>query len=327
MSLKIITVVLFAGGAALLTPDPHAKPAALDVTVMDEVGIPVPNAIVHANRARWIYTRPILRNLLVKTGFLDINYERWEMLGEWVTNNKGFVKLRFRSFGFPRGISAVKNEYYTSRIPIKHEGDWRSPRLLPYPMKKTVVLKKIRNPIPLIVTAFHEFKWPGSLDEPIGFDMVRSDWMPPHGRGEHEDVQFLITLKSDVELSKNFGILTVSIIGENNGLVSILKKQMTPDSSLTFPNTAPLEGYINIPIIVDVLKSANDKIQNHFFRIRTELDEHDNVVSALYGRMEYIHNSIMGFKTLRFYYWLNPTPNDCNLEWDGKTNLFQDTTK
>ena len=54
--------------------------------------------------------------------------------------------------------------------------------------------------------------------------------------------------------------------------------------------------------------------RNYFFRVRTLLDEHGNVKSALYGK---IYGDFM-----QFAYYLNPTPNDRNVEFDPKQNLL-----
>ena len=53
---------------------------------------------------------------------------------------------------------------------------------------------------------------------------------------------------------------------------------------------------------------------NYFFRVRTVLDEHGNVKSALYGK---IYGDFM-----QFTYYLNPTPNDHNIEFDPPRNLL-----
>ena len=64
---------------------------------------------------------------------------------------------------------------------------------------------------------------------------------------------------------------------------------------------------------------------NYFIRVRTVLDDKGNIKSALHGK---IHGDIilapMNSKTCKiiFDYYLNPTPNDQNVEWDPKRNLL-----
>jgi hypothetical protein len=68
-----------------------------------------------------------------------------------------------------------------------------------------------------------------------------------------------------------------------------------------------------------------DEDKNYFFRVRTVLDERGQVVSCLYGkiygRIEYFPVSYKTAK-VRFTYYLHPTPNDRNVEFDPKRNLF-----
>jgi hypothetical protein len=62
-------------------------------------------------------------------------------------------------------------------------------------------------------------------------------------------------------------------------------------------------------------KYDRDQKRNYFFRIRTVLDEEGNVKSACYGK---IYGDFMDFR-----YYLNPTPNSRNVEFDPKRNLLQ----
>ena len=57
-----------------------------------------------------------------------------------------------------------------------------------------------------------------------------------------------------------------------------------------------------------------DPNRNYFFRVRTAKDHEGNIVSAHYGK---IYGDFM-----QFTYYLNPTPNDRNIEFDPKQNLL-----
>ncbi len=63
-------------------------------------------------------------------------------------------------------------------------------------------------------------------------------------------------------------------------------------------------------------------------RTRQKLDEGGELREALYGKF---HGAITvrgiarpELPTLTFIYYLNPTPNDRNMEFDPKRNLFTD---
>ena len=58
----------------------------------------------------------------------------------------------------------------------------------------------------------------------------------------------------------------------------------------------------------------NNPNRNYFFRVRTVKNDEGNIVSAYYGK---IYGDFM-----QFSYYLNPTPNDRNIEFDPKQNLI-----
>lgn len=63
--------------------------------------------------------------------------------------------------------------------------------------------------------------------------------------------------------------------------------------------------------------------QNYFFRVRTMKDDKGNIVSALYGKI-YGDFQFDERGRVTFTYYLNPTPNDRNVEFNPKKNLFTD---
>jgi hypothetical protein len=58
----------------------------------------------------------------------------------------------------------------------------------------------------------------------------------------------------------------------------------------------------------------NDPNRNYVFRVRTVLDKQGNIVSTHYGK---IYGDFM-----QFSYYLNPSPNSRNIEFDPKHNLI-----
>ena len=67
-------------------------------------------------------------------------------------------------------------------------------------------------------------------------------------------------------------------------------------------------------------ENNSDKGRHYCFRIRTRRDAEGRIVSALYGKVygDFRINDLSG---ISFTYYLNPTPNDRNLEFDRKTNF------
>jgi hypothetical protein len=102
-------------------------------------------------------------------------------------------------------------------------------------------------------------------------------------------------------------------------------------SALKLPRLAPENGYAQ-PLVLSNRRLPGSFVErdvkeerNYFFRVRTVLDQQGKVVSALYGKIDGdIRFSPIRSKTcsLMFTYYLNPTLNDRNMEFDPKRNLL-----
>jgi hypothetical protein len=64
-----------------------------------------------------------------------------------------------------------------------------------------------------------------------------------------------------------------------------------------------------------IVGKTRDAHHNYYIRVRTKVDDRGNIVSAHYGK---IYGDFMQFK-----YYLNPTINDRNVEFDPKQNLMK----
>jgi hypothetical protein len=103
-----------------------------------------------------------------------------------------------------------------------------------------------------------------------------------------------------------------------------IQKFTVPDSEgvsgLRSAHEAPADGYQPQWVQTDNRKPGKpvetnrDPNRNYYFRVRTVLDSNGSVKSALYGK---IYGDFMEFN-----YYLNPTPNDRNVEFDPKQNLL-----
>jgi len=210
-------------------------------------------------------------------------------------------------------------------------------RWQPWNPTLTVVLKKIKNPIPLYKRVFGtentdqpEHRLP-KANEYVGFDLIESDWVAPYGRGVQSDFLFKIE-KEDKSLFDYKDTLTLKFQNKGDGIQSYY----TPadnTSQLRMPYQAPKDDYkekleikmIHVP--GKIYKSLYRDDQNYFFRVRTELDEEGHVKSALYGKIEGNIKFLRGIiliptAEIEFTYVINPVPNDTNLEMGS--NLFGD---
>ena len=103
--------------------------------------------------------------------------------GEYVIQGKCTNRIR---------CDITKNGYYRSELLLENYGyrhDLEKGKWMPYRERRTVVLKKIKNPCKLLV-------FPDSLrccripdfDKWIGFDFECCEWIAPHGKGRYADV-------------------------------------------------------------------------------------------------------------------------------------------
>jgi hypothetical protein len=160
---------------------------------------------------------------------------------------------------------------------------------------------------------------PPATNRPVAFDLSIGDWIAPYGKGRSSDIIFTrnVNMRSKRDYDQKL------IIGFPNSGDGIREFKVPDDQrycGLLSPYEAPSGGYI--PEIVressehpgQPMTLDFDNKRNYFIRVRTVLDEQGNVKSALYGK---IYGDFM-----HFTYYLNPTPNDRNVEFDPNHNLF-----
>ena len=91
--------------------------------------------------------------------------------------------------------------------------------------------------------------------------------------------------------------------------------------------TAPEGGY-NANLDLHYSNSLRpNPVPGYFIRVRSVLDENGKLKSALYGKITDNFKFFAGTKAphagLGFTYYLNPTPNDRNVEFDPQKNLMK----
>lgn len=233
------------------------------------------------------------------------------------------------------GIGVSKEGYYRSsteyNFNYKQSGMPGFRKWQPWNPTIELVLKEIKKPIALYsvsqgVNNDHQLILPG-VDQFYGYDLIARDWVVPYGMGTHKDFLFKLDVLHYESWKSYDAILTIKFSNPGDGLISVIDKP-NDGSKLRLPHHAPVSNYQSelvqrisrTPMKID-RSFRND--QNYFFRVRTEMDDKGNITSALYGK---IHGSIeFGIKkrNILFLYYLNPKPNDTNLEFDPKKNLFQ----
>ena len=245
-------------------------------------------------------------------------------------------------------IDADKDGHYKAHFDrLPRDRDWNL----------TVVLPRVINPIPLLARESTVWKAPRDgqpreleiSGETIGFDFAMGEMVAPYGKGQIADVLFKIRNEfkgwkysdRDMEETRRAPInrntsesnlkfyhgkfdaeLGISFPGAQEGLVEE-KDHFLPYSRLKMPHRAPETGYAptwHYTANTYSPSTARDDV-GFFLRARVKLDKEGRIVSANYAK-------IMGdFRldargSISFTYYFNPTPNDRNLEFDPKRNLF-----
>jgi hypothetical protein len=224
------------------------------------------------------------------------------------------------------GYGAGGNGYYESRGTIEFK-TVKDGRYQPWNPIVILMLKKILNPVPMYARRL-EIDIP-ILNESAGFDLIESDWVAPYGHGKSEDIRFKVT-KQGSSFAEFAAELLITFGHKGSGIM-LMPADIKGGSDLCSSHHAPTEGFAESLSMTQGNSKERGQYglenqpRDYFFRARTLLDDRGAVVSALYGK---IYGHIEFFPashktaTLRFTYYLNPTPNDHNIEFDPDRNLF-----
>jgi len=238
--------------------------------------------------------------------------------------------------GVGYGVTAPSTEYYAGGGSYQFKDNFLC-LWMPWNPTVEVVIKPIINPIAMYATTWGNHPLANQndpellkLNTPIGFDLEARDYVAPYGKGTNSDFIFTLT-DGGVVGGANYRDtdLTISFNNKGDGIQSFMAP-LNGGSQLLLPRFAPEGGYEPTLVLnraTQLVFGMYREDQNYFFRVRTVLDENGKVKSALYGK---IYGNIEQFRKRNtdeggvvFTYYLNPTPNDRNMEFDPQKNLFK----
>ena len=257
-----------------------------------------------------------------------------------VTDTNGYCKIKGRGYEYIEGVIA-KTGYYKSHYVISLGNRKKAEKIGKWSLRNPkVVLREIQNPIPMYAKKV-ETHIPAT-NTLFGYDLMKGDWVAPLGKGDVSDFVF----KVDgwwVDYRNNESTLTLTFSNVNDGLVlathDVIDKNPT-GSEFILPRYAPESGYINLDkwhlMRTQISGNGSDKRidevnvegRGYLFRVRSQTNNFGVVTNAYYGKIQgnfkYAGAAAKGGSWLKFTYYLNPTPNDRNLEFAPKTSLFPD---
>lgn len=243
------------------------------------------------------------------------------------SNSKGEFSAVFNGLRTVGG-SVVKAGYYRSFFDYKQKERglimWK-----PWNPKVEITLRKKLNPIPLYAKCYSQYDIPAN-NEKIGYDFFVGDWCEPYGKGKINDIY--ISYAYEVSGISDFKwSLQISTISSNDGFICI-EPIKGSNSVFKLPYLAPAETNY-LPKYIQNITVAKGKrhytepvplSNNVFFRTRSKIDNKGNVTNCFYGKITNIESALArDHGIISFTYYLNPTPNDRNLEFNTKSNLFQ----
>ena len=201
------------------------------------------------------------------------------------------------------GFQADKPGYYTTTAERQL---WSPYDPAQWTFTQTLELKKVGKPIAMYAKKYVMGLSLPKYNKQIGFDFMIGDWVAPYGKGISSDIFF-----TENHLDEKSGYtFTIAFPKEGDGLQEFTLPDRETGSGLRSPHEAPADGYQP----KDEQTQMPDPHRIYLFRVRTAKDHDGNIVSAHYGK---IYGDFM-----QFTYYLNPTPNDRNIEFNPKQNLL-----
>jgi hypothetical protein len=267
----------------------------------------------------------------LRLGFYNSSHPKLKNSGQvyWYddrqTDNDGRLQVVEATRGFIH-VVAEKNGYYPSMK--EHNQILTEKRLIPWNPTMKVVLKKIGDPVPMLVNADFRKRIP-EIGKEYAMDLLEGDWLAPHGKGKIEDCFFSVV--GDQKSSK----LVIRFPNPGDGMIRV-ERYPGGESRLGFPREAPAQGYVPLVEITEVygpnsesLSFADAMSTGYIFRIRTPKDAHiaeggpiyGKIVSAFvfFGIQQNGEDLISAFGSSFLY--SNPVPGDRRIEADLTSNL------
>jgi hypothetical protein len=275
--------------------------AKLSIKVLDDGGHPLSSMPVHV----WLSKAVIVDGL---------------------TNTNGLCVVEGMCTTKDIPITVMKDGFYETKVLYQFSNylSIKDNKWQPWNPEITVFVRRVIKPIPMYAKKVSAIM--PVLDEFVGYDLVKGDWVTPYGSGIVSDFQFKMK-KHFVDIRNFNSSLELIVTNISDGIRETAWSSFL-GSTYRLPRKAPTGGY-------QTSFSISESSTNYFrpnddqcflFRVRSVTNVEGNITSALYGKITNpisfdVRRHVTGI--VKFTYYLNPEPNDRNLEFDPKRNLFK----
>lgn len=256
---------------------------------------------------------------------VDVGYMQTKQI-EGLTDSNGVFVASHKDKAFELGFFVTKEGYYSDYLhyDLYMPGQFDEQKVAANRNSTQImILRRIGKPIPMYSKRV-EIKLQQE-DRPMGFDLMAGDWVTPYGKGFHADMFFTIHRKI-INERKYDATLTVAFPNKGDGIVITLPEPNT-GSEFKTSRTAAENGYEPELDLHYSNTNSPESVFGYFIRVQTVLGESGNVKSALYGKISgnfrFYAGTIAPHAGMGFTYYLNPTPNDRNVEFDPAKNLIK----
>ena len=282
----------------------HGADAKIELHILDDDEMPVDEAKVRA--------------------YLGMNFRP---KGKWVegtTGTNGVFVIKGKTCGDEIEVFVTKDGYYDSHVVYRYakmgaEHEVKGGKWQPYGAEEKIVLRKIKNPLTVAIDG--RFVHTKSLNEWIGYDIEKQDFVSPYGSGEETDFQ--VSIDWDGKWYPDYKGMGVRLrfIEPYSGYYSCAVNE---HSVFKGPYKAnPEREYLKEARFYEDKTDASQHVRHRFdmnkcwvVRSRCKIDTEGRLIKANYSIVHRVgysgsEDGIGGFRVIGAF---NPTPNDTNLE-------------
>ncbi len=275
----------------------------------------------------------VVTNIPIRHYYQISSYDSRSSVTNGYSDNNGLFTSEGLTTGYIYTTVETTNYYTSWNLFVASSRDPErlvNNKWLPWNPTNTIVLREIKNPIPMYVGTYSKTIPNGAT---LGFDLLRCSPMPPYGDGEIEDFTMTINVTTN-NTKKAHEVITLTSSWTNGGFQI---KKSYKDSIFKSEYNAPLSGYLSTIVSTNKHNWGKEdegvykEDEYMIFKTRVMVDDSGAETNAHYGKFQKNFGFSRGasLEKARFYftYYFNPTSNCTNLEYDCMNNLFEDEDK